>query len=98
MAKVKLDGLNIYRSRARWYVYRRATGEALIKGFEGNRADLDREMAKPAFLSVYNRPRQRAASFFASDFPMSSLGGLVFWFTNGDIDRKDANQQGFLKC
>ena len=28
MAKVKLEGLNIYRSRGRWYVYRRATGEA----------------------------------------------------------------------
>jgi hypothetical protein len=82
------------QSRGRWYVYRRATGEALIKGFEGDRPALDREMAKPAFMSAYNRPRQRAASLSSSDFPMSTLGGLVFWFTNGDIDRKDATTEG----
>ncbi len=94
MAKVKLEGLNIYRSRGKWYVYRRATGEALIKGFAGDRADLEREMAKPAFVGAYNRPRQRAASLSASDLPISTLGGLVFWFTNGDIDRKDATAEG----
>jgi integrase len=94
VAKVKLEGLNIYRARGKWYVYRRATGEPLIKGIDGDRADLDREMAKPAFVAAYNRPRQRAASLSASDFPMNTLGGLVFWFTNGDIDRKDATAKG----
>jgi integrase len=94
VAKVKLEGLNIYRARGKWYVYRRATGAPLIKGFDGDRADLDREMAKPAFVAAYNRPRQRAASLSASDFPMSTLGGLVFWFTNGDIDREDATAEG----
>ena len=93
MAKVKLEGLNIYRARGKWYVYRRATGEPLIKGFAGDRADLDREMAKSAFVAAYNRPRQRAALLSASDLPMSTLGGLVFWFTNGDIDRKDATAE-----
>jgi hypothetical protein len=94
VAKVKLEGLNIYQSRGRWYVYRRATGEALIKGFEGDRADLDRAMAKPEFLAAYNRPRQRAASLSASNFPITTLGGLIFWFTNGDIDRKDLTEVG----
>ena len=74
-------------------MYRRATGEPLIKGFAGDRADLDREMAKSAFVAAYNRPRQRAALLSASDLPMSTLGGLVFWFTNGDIDRKDATAE-----
>jgi len=88
VARVKLEGLSIYRARGKWYVYRRSTGEALIKGFEGERADLDREMARPDFIATYNRPRKRAAA--ASDFPITTLGGLIHWFTNGDVDRKDA--------
>ena len=89
VARVKLQGLNIYQSRGKWYVYRRATGEALIKGFEGERDDLDREMAKPDFIAAYNRPRKRVAP--ASELGMNTLGGLVHWFTNGDIDRKDGS-------
>jgi integrase len=92
VARVKLQGLNIYQSRGNWYVYRRATGEALIKGFEGERADLDREMAKPDFIAAYNRPRKRVAP--ASELGMNTLGGLIFWFTNGDIDRKDGTTAG----
>jgi hypothetical protein len=92
VVRVKLEGLNVYRSRGKWYVYLRATGEALIKGFDGDRAELGREMAKPDFIAAYNRPRKRAASIAASDLPMSTLGGLVYWFTNGDIDRKDATK------
>jgi hypothetical protein len=84
---VRLEGLNIYRARGKWYVYRRATGEALIKGFEGERADLDREMAMPDFIAAYNRPRKRVAP--TSELGMNTLGGLIYWFTNGDIDRKD---------
>jgi hypothetical protein len=85
VARVKLQGLNIYQSRGKWYVYRRATGEALIKGFEGERADLDREMAKPDFIAAYNRPRKSLEA--ASNMPIETLGGFVNWFTNGDIDR-----------
>ncbi len=59
--KVKLEGLNIYRSRGKWYVYLRATGEALIKNFDGERADLEREMARPGFIAAYNRPRRPGA-------------------------------------
>jgi hypothetical protein len=87
--KVKLEGLNIYRSRGKWYVYLRATGEALIKNFDGERADLEREMARPGFIAAYNRPRKRAAAVAVGDLPMTTLGGLVHWFTNGDIDKKD---------
>ena len=87
VARVKLQGLNIYQARGKWYVYRRATGEALIKSFEGERADLDREMAKPDFIAAYNRPRKRVAP--TSELGMNTLGGLIYWFTNGDIDRKD---------
>jgi hypothetical protein len=92
VTKVKLEGLNIYPSRGKWYVYRRATGEALIKGFEGDRAALLRAMAGPDFVAVYNRPRKRAVA--AGELPITTLGGLVHWFTNGDIDRKDAAAEG----
>jgi hypothetical protein len=85
VARVKLQGLNIYQSRGKWYVYRRATGEALIKGFERERADLDREMARPDFIAAYNRPRKSLEA--ASNMPIETLGGFVNWFTNGDIDR-----------
>lgn len=90
MVKVKLEGLNVYQSRGKWYVYRRATGEALLKGFVGDRTDLERELAGPAFVAAYNRPRKRAAA--AGDLPITTLGGLVHWFTNGDIDREGARK------
>jgi hypothetical protein len=91
VAKVKLEGLNIYRARGKWYVYRRSTGEALIKGFEGDRADLDREMARPDFIEAYNRPRKRLEA--AGDLPLEALGGFVNWFTNGDIDRTEEQRK-----
>ncbi|WMT72154.1 hypothetical protein [Bradyrhizobium sp. Ash2021] len=37
---MKLEGLKIVRARGKYYVYRRATGEKLVNGFAGNRADL----------------------------------------------------------
>jgi len=95
VARVKLQGLNIYQARGKWYVYRRATGEVLIKSFEGERADLDRAMAGPDFIAAYNRPRKSLEA--ASKMPIETLGGFVGWFTNGDIDRnkeqrKDPNR------
>lgn len=56
MIKIKLEGLNIYRARGKWYVYHRATGEALIRNFVGERADLERKLASPEFVAIYNRP------------------------------------------
>jgi hypothetical protein len=85
VAKVRLDALHIIQARGKWYVYRRATRESLIKGFKGSRDELLREMAKPDFIATYNRPRKRRG--LASDFGSDTLGGFVNWFTNGDIDR-----------
>lgn len=88
VVKVRLEGLNIVKARERWYVYRRSDGEALLKGFEGTRENLAQKLAKPDFIAAYNRPRTRART--ANTFANDMLGGLVHWFTNGDIDRKDA--------
>lgn len=85
MIKIKLEGLNIYRARGKWYVYHRATGEALIRNFVGERADLERKLASPEFVAIYNRPRTRARP--ANTFAIETLGGFIHWFTNGDIDR-----------
>lgn len=84
VVKVRLEGLNVTRARGRWYVYRRATGEALIKGFSGTRADLDSKLAEADFLAAYNRPRMRRKP--TAGFPLETLGGFVHWFTNGAID------------
>ena len=55
MYRVKLEGLKIYVRRGKWWVYRRRTGEALVRGFDGDRAELDRKLASPDFLAIYNR-------------------------------------------
>lgn len=88
VVKVRLEGLNIVKARGRFYVYRRSTGEALVKGFAGTRDELEKALGEPEFMASYNRPRTRARA--ASAFAGDTLGGLVHWFTNGDIDRKDA--------
>jgi integrase len=85
VVKIKLDGLNIYCPRGKWYVYVRATGEPMVKGFVGDRADLERHLASPEFVAAYNRPRTSARP--ANTFALETLGGFVHWFTNGDIDR-----------
>lgn len=97
VAAAELEGLQIFQARGKWYVYRRATGEALIKGFVGDRAKLDRELASPAFLQLYNKPRLPKRS--AKDFGDGTLGGLVHWFTNGDVDRapKDLEPPGSVE-
>jgi len=95
VVKVRLEGLNIVKSRGRWYVYRRSNGEVLIKGFEGTREALLQQLGEPGFMQAYNRPRTRARA--ASTFAADTLGGLVHWFTNGDIDRKDDAKAGYPK-
>jgi hypothetical protein len=93
VVKVKLEGLKIVRARGKYYVYRRATGEKLISGLVGSRADLEREMATPEFIADYNRRRTRAKP--ASAFSLETLGGFINWFTNGDIDRtKEERKSG----
>lgn len=86
MVSVKLSDLNIVPARGRYYVYRRSTGETLIKGFEGTLEELKQRLAQPDFLSIYNRHRVQRKSPTAN-MPLETLGGFVHWFTNGDIDR-----------
>nr|WP_233286921.1 tyrosine-type recombinase/integrase [Bradyrhizobium oropedii] len=80
-----MRGLKIATSKGKWYVYRRSTGEVLVKGFSGTKAALLKHMAGPHFVRLYNAPRivRTATKDMASD----TLGGLLFWYTNGDIDR-----------
>jgi integrase len=78
VVKVKLQGLKIARSRGKYYVYVRATGETLIKGFEGNKAALRKRLAMPDIIGAYNVRRKRSPK----SYPENSLGGLVAWYTD----------------
>ena len=59
MVKVRLSGLKIAHARGKYYVYVRATGEALIKGFDGDKAALIKRLAMPDMLGAYNIQRKR---------------------------------------
>src|SRR5262245_52484256 len=85
--KVRLEGLNIVSARGRWYAYPRKGGDALVKGFDGTREQLLARLAERDMIQTYNRPRvlNRPADSFGAD----TLGGLVAWYTNGDIDRAE---------
>jgi integrase len=76
VVKVKLSGLKIAHARGKYYVYRRADGECLLKGFEGDAAALRKRLAQPDVIGAYNVGRKRAA------YPDKSLGWLVAWFTD----------------
>lgn len=78
MVKVNLEGLKIVRARGKYYVYRRASGEALLKGFVGNKAALVTKMEEPGFIGAYNARRVRSAA----SYPEKTLGWLVHWFKN----------------
>jgi integrase len=97
VAASELEGLQIFKARGKWYVYRRATGEPLIKGFVGDRTALNRELKTPEFLQAYNKPRLPKRT--AKDFGDGTFGALVHWYTNGDIDRdpKDIDPPGSIE-
>lgn len=78
MVKVKLEGLKIARSRGKYYVYVRATGKALLKGFEGDKAALLKRLAMPDMIGAYNVQRKRDPK----TYPERTLGWLVHWFLN----------------
>jgi integrase len=78
VVKVKLSGLKIAHARGKYYVYRRADGECLLKGFEGDVAALRKRLAQPDIIGAYNVGRKRVA------YPDQSLGWLVAWFTDPD--------------
>lgn len=78
MVKVRLEGLKIARAKGRYYVYVRATGQKLLNGFEGSKADLEKRLAKPDMLGPYNATKKRA------EYPEKSLGWLVAWYQDRD--------------
>jgi integrase len=73
---VRLEGLNIVRSRGRWYVYFR-DGGALLKGFDGTRDALLVRLAEPDLIGAYNGRRKRDLNRV---YPEATLGSLVAWF------------------
>lgn len=79
MVKVRLKGLKIVRPKGKYYVYVRATGEAILTAFDGDKAALLRRLSDPDLIAAYNakRPRRRAAGY-----PEQTLGWLVQWFTD----------------
>lgn len=77
MVKVQLEGLKIARGRGKYYVYVRATGEPLLKGFEGDMAALRKRLAMPDMIGAYNVRRKRDPK----TYPERTLGWLVHWFT-----------------
>jgi integrase len=76
VVKVRLQGLKIARSRGKYYVYVRATGKPLLKGFDGNKAALLKKLAEPDTLAAYNSPRSRGPR----TYPDKTLGWLVAWY------------------
>jgi len=78
VVKVRLEGLKIARARGKYYVYVRATGGALLKGFEGNKEDLRKRLAMPDMIGAYNVQRKRDPR----SYPDKTLGWLVAWFTD----------------
>jgi len=77
VVRVKLHGLKISPSRGKYYVYVRATGEVLIKGFAGSKDDLHKRLAMPDMLGAYNIRRKRDPK----SYPERTLGWLVHWYT-----------------
>jgi integrase len=78
--KVRLKGLKIARARGKYYVYVRATGYLLVKGFEGNKDALLKRLADPDMIGAYNARRARGPV----SYPEGTLGRLVAWFTDPD--------------
>lgn len=79
MVKVRLKGLKIVRARGKYYVYIRATGDAIVRGFEGNKAELKKKLAEPDMIGAYNVRRRRPRTY-----PPQTLGWLVAWYTDPD--------------
>jgi integrase len=76
--KVKLKGLKMYPVKGKWYVYVRATGARLVKGFDGKKADLIKLLETPEMIGAYNITRDRGQR----SYPERTLGWLVAWFTD----------------
>jgi hypothetical protein len=58
-------------------VYHRDTKTALLKGFEGSRAELERRLSQPDMVAAYNARRVRDMK---RTYPDGTLGALIQWF------------------
>jgi integrase len=77
VVNVKMRGLKVYEAvNGHWYVYVRATGEALLKNFKGSKNDVLKLLETPEMMGAYNAKRARAARVY----PAQTLGWLVAWF------------------
>jgi len=74
--KVRLNGLKIARSRGKYYVYVRATGEKILSGFEGDKDALIKRLGEADMLGAYNERRKRSPKSYAD----KTLGWLVAWY------------------
>jgi integrase len=77
VVKVPLRGLNIRQARGKWYVSFRATGETLIRGFEGTREQLERQLSSHDFRVKHMQAEGRDRSATYSE---GTLGSIVKWF------------------
>lgn len=77
VVKVQLRGLNVRQSRGKWYVSIRATGDSLLKGFEGDRKALNARLEDDDILAKYTRLKTRDRSPVYAE---GTLGDLVRWF------------------
>lgn len=78
MVKVRLTGLKIARARGKYYVYVRATGETLIKGFDGSKSELIKKLGSPDMIGTYNARRG------VRTYPNKTLGWLAAWYQSDD--------------
>ena len=76
MVNVKMRGLKVYSVGGKYYVYIRATGEALLKNFSGSKAEVLKLLATPEMMGAYNAKRSRTAR----SYPEQTLGWLAAWF------------------
>lgn len=76
VVRVKLKGLKIVRSRDKWYVYHRQTGDVLLRGFEGDKAALLKELSSPERLVAYTAKRKLREHAYSQN----TLGWLISWF------------------
>lgn len=78
MVKVKLHGLNITKSRGKFYVYDRATGQSLVRCFDGTKADLVKHLSTTEFMAAYNAARRKHTK--SKQWPTGSLGDIITWY------------------
>ena len=77
VVRVKLSGLNKRRAREKWYVSLRSTGETLVRGLDGDEADLQRHMDTDEFKRLYLAAKNRKRK---PVYDAGTLGALIDWF------------------